>query len=68
VYQLSAIAQPDLADALAAYRKQEWNKAEVLFGQHPEDTLCQTYLERIALLRDRTLPADWDSVWVFHNK
>ena len=68
VYQLAATAQPDLSDALAAYRKQKWDKAAALFGLHPDDTVCQTYLERIALLRQRTLPPDWDSIWVFHSK
>jgi adenylate cyclase len=59
------------ADALAAYRAQQWNQAEAILhelSRSQPTRLYALYLERIAYLRVNS-PADaWDGVWVYESK
>jgi adenylate cyclase len=52
---------------LAAYRARDWNKADGQFAKclavTPDDGPSLAFRERIALLRDAILPANWDGVW-----
>jgi len=59
---------PQFAIGLQAYRQQQWPEAEASFGCHSDDYVSQAYLQRIALLQDKSLPADWDGVWTFQTK
>jgi len=58
--------------ALAAYRRQEWDEAERLLRElqrlAPERKLYGIYAERIAWFRDNPPGADWDGVFVFQTK
>lgn len=60
-----------LAEALAAYRAGDWDRAESLLcaldaaGPH---RLYQLYLQRIRHFRSAPPPADWDGVFVFETK
>lgn len=60
------------ASALRAYREQRWHEAQALFAQAAGTTaagnLCGVFLERIAELRTRKLPEDWDAVFTFDKK
>ena len=55
--------------ALAAYRKQEWDKAEALFEDCRDrwngelDDLYATYVVRLAVLRNNPPDANWDGVF-----
>lgn len=57
---------------VAAYRAQQWDEANAAFeeaAQHlPAARLPALYRERIAALREETLPADWDGVMEFTHK
>ncbi len=56
-----------LSEALASYRAQRWDHAEVLFQElqasHPDVTVYGLYLERIAALRQTPPAAEWDGVY-----
>ena len=60
------------ADALTHYRAQRWDKAEAGFSdlaqRHPHRYIYRLYLERIAELRGRELPADWDGSYTRTEK
>lgn len=60
------------ATALSLYRAQKWDEAkaalEAVLHIRPEDGPSQVYLERIDMLRDTDLPADWDGVFVMKTK
>jgi class 3 adenylate cyclase len=60
------------SNALAAYRKGEWDIAETTFqaclSERADDPPSNAYLKRIAHLRDSPPPPDWDGVWVFDTK
>ena len=60
------------ADGLAAYRRQDWNKAETQFESClrtvPDDGPARLFLERIALLRDAPPPAGWGGIWRHSEK
>jgi adenylate cyclase len=71
--QPEQIALRDLfAEALAAYRLQNWDDAQSRFEsclRHaPEDRPSHLFLERIATLRNEAPPADWGGVWRFSEK
>ncbi len=57
---------------LRAYRKQEWDKAELdLFNlqrMSPETRLYAVYAERVAYFRNNPPGPDWDGVFVFQTK
>jgi adenylate cyclase len=57
--------------ALAAYRAQQWDVAEqalhALMAQGAH-YLYETYLERIAYMREHPPGADWDGVTTFETK
>ena len=57
---------------LAAYRAQQWDRAEAAFRAVVErrgaDVTAGLYLERIAALRENPPPADWDGVWTMTEK
>ena len=57
---------------LAAYRAQQWDRAEAAFRAVVErrgaDVTAGLYLERIAALRQSPPPADWDGVWTMTEK
>ncbi|NBU59908.1 MAG: GAF domain-containing protein [Betaproteobacteria bacterium] len=57
---------------LAAYRSQQWDRAEQAFravlARRGKDVTAELYLERIVTLRDRPPPADWDGVWTMTEK
>jgi adenylate cyclase len=58
--------------ALQGYFAQEWDAAEQKFAEllasAPGTLLYKIYLERIALLREQSLPADWDGSYQHLNK
>jgi adenylate cyclase len=64
------------ADALASYRAQRWAQATEMFARLQQtlpaeqraESLYSVYLERIILLQERQLPADWDAVFIFDRK
>ncbi len=60
------------ARGLAAYKAQQWDKAERTFAgiRHyfPDDKPTQMYLARVAELRDNPPPRDWDGVFVMKTK
>ena len=64
------------ADGLASYRAQRWAQATEMFASLQQTlpaeqraaSLYSVYLERILLLQQRTLPADWDAVFIFDRK
>lgn len=62
----------DHAAGLAAYRNQQWNRAEEAFrsvlSRRGSDVTASLYLERIATLRSNPPPADWDGVWTMTEK
>jgi adenylate cyclase len=55
------------AEGLAAYRARDLDKADGQFVKclavMPDDGPSLAFRERIALLRDAILPANWDGVW-----
>ena len=57
---------------LAAYRAQQWDRAEAAFRavveRRGKDVTADLYLERIAALRENPPPADWDGVWTMTEK
>lgn len=57
---------------LRAYRKQEWDQAELqLFNlqkMSPQAKLYQVYAERVVYFRNNPPGADWDGVFVFKTK
>jgi len=60
------------ADALAAYRAADWDRAENRF-QHclslrPEDQPPRVFVRRISHLRENPPPSDWDCVWRLTEK
>jgi adenylate cyclase len=60
------------AGALAAYRAQDWGRAELGFKEClaliPGDGPSKLMLERVAALRGRSLDADWNGVWQLSEK
>ncbi len=67
------VAMADAMQAgLKAFWRQDWDSATRLFNelaeQFPEDTLHGLYLDRIASLRNCTLPPDWDGVFERREK
>jgi adenylate cyclase len=75
VFELLDPAAADPApfiEAVAAYRRRDWDAAEAAFGrcraEAPDDRAALVYLERIAHLREEAPPADWDGVWTFDAK
>jgi adenylate cyclase len=60
------------AEALAAYRTQNWKKAEALFTDClnilPDDGPSLTFLKRMEILRKSDLPKNWDGVFGFAEK
>lgn len=62
----------EFADALAAYREQNWLKAETGFsnlqGKCDNAALVQVYLDRIGRFRLNPPAPDWDGVYTFGSK
>jgi len=60
------------ADALAAYRAQDWGTAETGFEEclvlAPDDAPSKLMLERVAALRGRSPAVDWNGVWQLSEK
>jgi adenylate cyclase len=60
------------ADALAAYRAQDWDEASdflnAALGIAPKDGPSMLLLDRIAAFRAAPPPADWKGVWRFDQK
>ncbi|GAB1234250.1 CHASE2 domain-containing protein [Ferrigenium sp. UT5] len=58
--------------ALRAYRKQEWDKAELdllsLHNMAPNSKLYQVYAERVAYYRSNPPGENWDGVFIFKTK
>ncbi|WP_148253141.1 CHASE2 domain-containing protein [Aidingimonas lacisalsi] len=63
--------------ALQDFRAQRWSQADRCFARlqeqyehddQPPTKLYALYRERIAMLREQTLPADWDGVYVQRDK
>jgi adenylate cyclase len=58
--------------ALAAYREQHWDAAEMGFRQClsivPEDTPSQIFVDRIARFREAPPGDDWNGVWALTAK
>ena len=59
-------------DGLAAYRVQDWEKAEQAFKSHlttaPTDPVPDVFLDRIAHLKANPPGPGWDGVWDFQTK
>lgn len=59
-------------NALAAYRVQDWDKAEALWNDclriNPDDAASRVFLQRVATLREQSPGADWDGVWHMTDK
>ncbi len=59
-------------EGLAAYRLQQWERAEELFRKFmettPDDGPSRLYLERIACFREQPLAAAWQGVTAFDHK
>lgn len=57
---------------LRAYRKQEWDKAELdlynLQRMSPQTILYKVYAERVAYFRNNPPGTEWDGVFVFQTK
>ena len=75
VAELDDALRQELADherALEHFWKRDWPEAQRLFtalqAAHPQTTLYALYLERIAQLRERRLPDDWDGVYERREK
>jgi adenylate cyclase len=62
----------EFAKGLAAYRERQWDTAERQFRRclelSPKDAPSTLYLERIAALRVKPPPGDWNGVWRFAHK
>jgi adenylate cyclase len=62
------------AEFLVAYRRQDWDAAERLLnecrsiGVAQLDTCYSLFASRITLLRDMSLPTDWDGSFAFEEK
>ena len=60
------------AEGLAAYRARDWDRSEERLAQClavvPLDGPAAVFHRRIELLRDKTLPMDWDGVWHLTDK
>ncbi len=58
--------------ALEAYRRQDWDSAEValfnLSQTNPDSTLYRLYLDRIAWFRSHPPPEDWDGIFSHGTK
>jgi len=58
--------------ALDYYFHQQWNKALELFKQlyqaYPGTKIYKIYIERVDEFKKKTLPADWDGVYVHEGK
>jgi adenylate cyclase len=58
--------------ALQVYRSQDWDSAEKAFIDvqkiESERKLCQTFLQRIAVLRENPPETDWDGAFTFETK
>jgi len=55
-------------EAREAYKRQEWEKAEDLFGQIEGDTLSALYGERCRTLKQSPPAGDWDGVFDLKSK
>ena len=59
-------------EGLTAYRELAWDSARMAFERAkalaPDDTLTQTYLDRVARLQLDPPDADWDGVWTLSSK
>jgi adenylate cyclase len=55
-------------EGLAAYRSQDWARAETAFSACGSDATAQVFLTRIAKLRQTPPPADWSGVWKLDEK
>jgi adenylate cyclase len=59
-------------DGIEHYRKGDWPKAKARFAKclelNPGDALSQIYIDRCQILSENPPAADWDGVWVMHEK
>jgi adenylate cyclase len=59
-------------EGLAAYRRQQWDRAESAFLEalehSPGDALTRIYLQRIALMRAHPPGDGWNGVWLMQTK
>lgn len=67
------VSVPDIfAEALAAYRRQDWQAAKAAFAACrdavPDDPVPPVFLERTAYLEEHPPGPDWDGVWTFTTK
>jgi adenylate cyclase len=60
------------AQGLCAYRARDWDRSEQLFAQCltvvPTDGPAAAFRHRTELLRNQTLPPQWDGVWRLTDK
>ena len=58
--------------ALDAFQKGDWDRAETAFSECRESTdddpATQTYLNRLAMIKQNGPPGDWDGVWRLGKK
>jgi len=64
--------QAAYAQALTAYRSQDWDAAQAAFEAlrqgNPQRTVYQLYLERVAHFVHNPPEADWDGTYTFTTK
>ena len=60
------------AEGLAAYRARDWDRSEQCFAHclavMPTDGPAAVFRQRLQLLRDTSLPTDWNGVWQLTDK
>ena len=60
------------AEGLAAYRVRDWDRAEARFAEClslvATDVPATIFSERVAALREQSLPGNWDGVWHLAEK
>jgi uncharacterized protein HemY len=58
--------------ALEAFQSGDWNRAETAFSEcrkaTDNDSATETYLNRLATIKQSGPPADWDGVWRLDKK
>jgi adenylate cyclase len=62
----------NFAEALAAYRARDWDRAAALFEKcrqiDPKDAPSRVFSDRVKLLAQKPIEGDWDGVWRIDTK
>lgn len=72
VRSLKLQTQPDFEQGLESYRTGDLTGAAAYFEKvltvNPTDKTAKLYLERVKILSERGIPANWSGVWAFSEK